>query len=83
MCVLYLPTYITLSFSNVLRPFFFFLTGTRQKAERLGWIHKLFYANAEALSVQEHMEMDAFFSEFDMPVRWKFLRFKVNLIVIP
>lgn len=49
----------------------------------MGWIHKLFYANAEALSVQEHMEMDAFFSEFDMPVRWKFLRFKVNLIVIP
>jgi hypothetical protein len=35
---------------------------------------KLFFANIESMSVQEHMEMDAFFSEFDMPARWGSMR---------
>lgn len=49
---------------------------TKTKAERLGWIHKYFYVECERMSVQEHMELDAFFSEFDMPTRWGILRMK-------
>ena len=32
--------------------------------------------DVDGMSVQEHMEMDAFFSEFDMPVRWGILRMR-------
>jgi hypothetical protein len=46
------------------------------KAERLSWIHRLFYEDCEALSVQEHIEMDSFFSDFDMPTRWGLMRVK-------
>jgi hypothetical protein len=49
---------------------------SKLKAERLSWIHRLFYEECEALPVQEHMEMDAFFSDFDMPTRWGLLRVK-------
>ena len=49
---------------------------TKIKAERLSWIYKYFLTNVESLSVQEHMEMDAFFSEYDMPFRWGMLRMK-------
>ena len=49
---------------------------TKTKAERLAWIHKYFYAECERMTVQEHMELDAFFAEFDMPVRWGILRIK-------
>lgn len=49
---------------------------TKTKAERLAWIHKYFYVECESLSVQEHMELDAFFSEFDMPTRWGLVRMK-------
>ena len=49
---------------------------TKTKAERLAWIHKYFYAECERMTVQEHMELDAFFSEFDMPARWGILRIK-------
>ncbi len=49
---------------------------TKTKAERLAWIHKYFYAECERMTVQEHMELDAFFAEFDMPTRWGILRIK-------
>jgi hypothetical protein len=31
--------------------------GTKPKADRLGWIHKYFTADVDALSVQEHIEL--------------------------
>jgi hypothetical protein len=37
--------------------------------ERLAWSYKLFMTDVEALKVQDHMELDALFSEYDMPVR--------------
>ena len=46
------------------------------KAERLSWIHKIFYADVYQMGAQEHIEMDTFFSEFDMPMRWGLLRLK-------
>ena len=49
-------------------------TGTKPKAERMSWIYKFFIAEVEALSVQDHMELDCLFSEFDMPVRWALVR---------
>lgn len=49
---------------------------SKNKVERLAWIQKLFYENVEAMSVQEHMEMDALFSEFDLVHRWGILRTK-------
>lgn len=47
---------------------------TRIKVERLAWLQKQFDVSVETVSVQEHMEMDALFSEFDMPHRWGLLR---------
>ena len=49
---------------------------SKTKAERMAWIQKMFNNEVETLSVQEHMELDAFYSEFDMPVRWGLLRIK-------
>lgn len=49
---------------------------SKVKAERLAWLHKIFYADVASMTVQEHMEMDALLSEFDMPVRWGLLRMK-------
>jgi hypothetical protein len=49
---------------------------TKIKAERLSYISKQFYADCSQLTAQEHIEMDSFFSEFDMPVRWGLLRLK-------
>jgi hypothetical protein len=49
---------------------------TKTKAERLGYIQKYFYQECERMTVQEHMELDAFFSEFDMPARWGIIRIK-------
>ena len=49
---------------------------TKIKADRLSWLHKTFYNDIDNMSVQEHMELDCFFSEFDMPVRWGLLRIK-------
>lgn len=46
------------------------------KVERLSWIHKIFYSDCEAMRIQDHIEIDAMFSEFDMPVRWGILRIK-------
>ena len=37
---------------------------------------KYFNEDVTSLSIQEHMELDAFFSEFDMPTRWGLLRMK-------
>lgn len=56
---------------------------TKTKAERFAWLTKLFFTECERLTVQEHMEMDAFFSEFDMPARWGYLRvFEINFFVV-
>lgn len=49
---------------------------TKIKVERLAWINKYFMTDCENMSVQEHIEMDNFFSEVDMPVRWGILRTK-------
>jgi uncharacterized protein (DUF1499 family) len=49
---------------------------TKTKAERLAWIYKHFLESAETLSAQEHIEMDCYLSEFDMPVRWGLVRVK-------
>ena len=49
---------------------------TKTKADRLAWIHKLFYTDVRLMTVQEHIEMDAFFAEYDMPLRWGLLRLK-------
>ena len=49
---------------------------TKIKAERLSWLHKLFYNDVTSMSAQEHIEMDSLFAEFDMPVRWGYLRLK-------
>ena len=49
---------------------------SKSKTERMAWIQKTFNSEVEALTVQEHMELDAFYSEFDMPVRWGLLRIK-------
>ena len=48
----------------------------RIKADRLSWLHKQFTADVTATTVQEHMEIDAFMSEFDMPYRWGQVRMK-------
>lgn len=42
----------------------------------MAWIQKVFNDEVEMVSVQEHMELDAFCSEFDMPVQWGLLRIK-------
>ena len=59
---------------------------TKIKSERLSWMYKQFVTDVESLSVQEHMEMDALFSEYDMPTRWGILRMKemdvLNVIVL-
>jgi uncharacterized protein (DUF1499 family) len=49
---------------------------SKVKAERLSWLHKLFYADCASMTAQEHIEMDCLLSEFDMPVRWGLLRMK-------
>ena len=49
---------------------------SKAKTERMAWIQKTFNSDVDALSVQEHMELDALYSEFDMPVRWGLLRVK-------
>jgi hypothetical protein len=49
---------------------------TKTKVERLQWIHKCFFADIDSLTIQEHMELDAFYSEFDMPARWGLVRIK-------
>ena len=49
---------------------------TKIKVERLAWIQKQFLNDVDGVSVQEFMEMDNFFSEFDMPIRWGILRMK-------
>ena len=49
---------------------------SKVKADRLGWLFKVFYADCASMTVQEHMEMDALLSEFDMPVRWGLVRMK-------
>ena len=49
---------------------------TKLKAERLAFIHKSFYADVSSMTAQEHIELDCFFSEFDMPTRWGILRMK-------
>lgn len=49
---------------------------TKVKSERLSWIMKVFGEDVDAVTVQEHMEIDNFFSEFDLPVRWGILRIK-------
>lgn len=49
---------------------------SKHKAERLAWIYKLFIEDVDSVTVQEHMEMDNFFSEFDMPTRWGLVRLK-------
>lgn len=59
---------------------------TKVKSERLSWMYKQFVTNVESVSVQEHMEIDALFSEYDMPFRWGMLRLKeldvLNVIVL-
>jgi len=49
---------------------------TKVKADRLSWLHKQFYANVGMMTAQEHIEMDSFFAEYDMPLRWGLLRIK-------
>ena len=44
--------------------------------ERMSWINKYFVVGCESLSVQEHMELDALFDEFDMPGRWGAVRIR-------
>ena len=39
---------------------------TKVKSERLSWIMKVFGEDVDAVTVQEHMEIDNFFSEFDL-----------------
>ena len=47
---------------------------SKTKTERLSWIHKLFYEDVDAVTVQEHMEMDVFYAEYDMVYRWGTMR---------
>jgi hypothetical protein len=47
---------------------------SKTKSERLSWIHKLFYEDVDAVTVQEHMEMDVFYAEYDMVYRWGTMR---------
>lgn len=49
---------------------------TKLKVERLSYIQKQFLVDADYTSVQEFMEMDNFFAEFDMPIRWGILRMR-------
>lgn len=49
---------------------------TKIKAERLSYINKYYMQDVTKLTIQEHMEMDNFYSEFDMPLRWGILRLK-------
>ena len=59
---------------------------TKVKAERMAWIQKQFLEEVESVPVQEFMEQDAFFAEFDMPFRWSVLRMRefdvLNMISI-
>eukprot|EP00596_Hydrurales_sp_CCMP1899_P008327 CAMPEP_0119037526 /NCGR_PEP_ID=MMETSP1177-20130426/5940_1 /TAXON_ID=2985 /ORGANISM="Ochromonas sp, Strain CCMP1899" /LENGTH=669 /DNA_ID=CAMNT_0006998923 /DNA_START=150 /DNA_END=2156 /DNA_ORIENTATION=+ len=59
---------------------------TKVKAERLSWIMQVFQEDVDAVTIQEHMEIDNFFSEFDLPVRWGILRIKefdvLNVIIL-
>jgi hypothetical protein len=59
---------------------------TKTKGERLGWILKTFNEDVDAVTIQEHMEIDNFFSEFDLPLRWGILRLNefdvLNIIVL-
>jgi hypothetical protein len=63
-------------------PFFW----TKTKTERMGWIYKQFTEDVNAVTVQEHMELDAFFAEYDMVFRWGSLRIKeadaINAIIL-
>jgi len=34
--------------------------------ERLSWIHKVFFEDVDAVTVQEHMEMDNLYAEYDL-----------------
>lgn len=56
------------------------------KAERLSIIQKHFDSELNSVPVQEHMELDNFYSEFDMPVRWGLLRLKelevINILIL-
>lgn len=56
------------------------------KAERLSLIQKTFDNSLKSMSVQQHMELDSFYAEFDMPVRWGLLRLKelevLNILVL-
>lgn len=47
---------------------------TRNKIDRHAWIQKCFDSDITAMTVQDHMELDAFHSEFDMPLRWCMFR---------
>ena len=51
---------------------------TKPKIERLGWIHKVFDNDVDSVTVQEHMEMDCFYAEYDMPFRWSMVRILEN-----
>lgn len=63
-------------------PFFW----TKTKTERMGWIYKQFTEDIDAVTVQDHMELDAFFAEYDMVFRWGSLRVKeadaINAIIL-
>lgn len=48
----------------------------QKKGERMAWIMKYFNTDVEKVSVQEHIELDNFFAEFDIPCRWGYLRIK-------
>ena len=49
---------------------------TKTKAERFSWLQKQLDNNMGNMTVQEHIEHDSLFSEFDMPFRWGLLRIK-------
>ena len=36
------------------------------QVERLSWIHKVFFEDVDAVTVQEHMEMDNLYAEYDL-----------------
>eukprot|EP01041_Mallomonas_annulata_P007047 gene7047-14341_t len=59
---------------TAIRPWLFPWLWTKIKAERLSYVFKHFQESLETVTVQEHMEIDAFYEEFDMPYRWGILR---------
>ena len=60
---IYFPTAIT-------EPYWSPWLWTKVKAERFSFIYKHFEASVDSMSVQEHIELDCFFSEYDFPIRW-------------